>query len=98
MAAVYTHTRHWLLVGLARPDVRAWTELLAAKHFAVLRAETLASTRELLGANASARLHGAIVEERLADGSGLQLIELLGARRPSVPVVFVSRNVHFDRA
>src|SRR5687768_6730364 len=98
MAAAYTHTRYWLIVGLSKNDLRAWTELLAAKHFVVMSAQALASTRELLRASPSARIHGAIAEERLPDGSGLQLIELLAARRPSVPLVFVSRTVHFDHA
>jgi two-component system NtrC family response regulator len=52
----------------------------------VLSAETLADARELLRPD----LHGIVLDRRLPDGDGLELLSVIGSVCPDVPVIVYS--------
>ena len=79
--------RNLLLVDDDAPLRRSLTRALERRGFQVLAAEGLAEAKE------HARLHRpefAVLDMRLAEGSGLDLVHMLSALRPDVRIVIVT--------
>ncbi len=79
--------RYLLLVDDDAPLRRSLARALERRGFAVLPAEGLAEARDLARAH---RPEFAVLDMRLAEGSGLELLQLLRELRPEVRIVIVT--------
>lgn len=89
---------HLLLVDDDKMFGRAMVRALSVHGCSVTWARSCAEAREVIEADGGLRLYYAIVDDRLGDGFGLELLPMLDALRPRPRTVLISAHLSAERA